>query len=145
MSRAANPEETYMAGIFSARVAMGASLAAAAILAIGPFAGALADGPRTAAAGDASSSQGPIAQPARPATASQTFAGPGYLPTPEALAAIGIHNPIKIEREFNRIEVHHRDGQGRMVETYLDAATGAILKQEYDRRDGRRGRGRDDD
>ena len=84
-------------------------------------------------------------QAGQPATAPQTFAGPGYLPTPEALAAIGIVNPLKVEREFNHIEVLHRDAQGRLVETYLDAHSGAVLKQEYNVRNDRRGRGRDDD
>lgn len=69
----------------------------------------------------------PSAQSASPP---QTFAGPGYLPTPEALAQLGITNPIEIEREHGRIEIKHRDAQGRIVETYLDAATGTVVKQE---------------
>jgi hypothetical protein len=91
-----------------------------------------------------------IAQPAQPSPTPappplQTFAGPGALPTPEALAKLGITNPIKIEREHGRIEIKHRDAQGRIVETYFDAATGAVLKQEIKSLDDDSNQERDND
>jgi hypothetical protein len=67
---------------------------------------------------------------------SRTLSGAGTiptgLPTTAQLAAAGIQNPISMEREGGRIEIRHRDAQNRRVETYLDAATGAVVKQEVE-------------
>jgi hypothetical protein len=107
--------------------------------AAGAFAGRAPEPQQIAAPAQASP---PRAQSASPA---QTFAGPGYLPTPEALAQLGITNPIKIERDYGRIEIKHHDAQGRIVETYLDAATGAVVKQEIKSVDANSERERDHD
>lgn len=67
------------------------------------------------------------------------------LPSSAQLAAAGIHDPIKIERDDRRIEVEHRDAAGRRFETDLDARTGAVVRHEQESSDdGYRG-GRDDD
>jgi hypothetical protein len=67
------------------------------------------------------------------------------LPTSAQLAAVGITDPIKIERYHNRIEVEHRDASGRKFETDLDVRTGALIRHELDGYDDHGGRGHDDD
>lgn len=77
--------------------------------------------------------------PALPAAASTA------LPTSAQLAAAGITDPIKIERDDGRIEVEHRDAAGRRFETYFDARTGAVIKHEQERPDDDRRGGYADD
>lgn len=67
------------------------------------------------------------------------------LPTSAQLAAAGITDPIKIERDDGRIEVEHRDAAGRRFETYFDARTGAVIKHEQERPDDDRRGGYADD
>lgn len=67
------------------------------------------------------------------------------LPTSAQLAAAGITDPIKIERDDGRIEVEHRDSAGRRFETYFDARTGAVIRHELESsEDDRRGNYGDD-
>lgn len=80
------------------------------------------------AAGVVSPPQAAAPSPAPAPTASGPV--PTGLPTSAQLAAAGIHDPVSMEREGGRIEIRHRDAQGRKVETHLDAATGAVVKQE---------------
>ncbi len=119
-------------------------VAAAGALGGPPAASPTSAAPQTSAAPADVQVQAPTPPAAQTASA-QTFAGAGYLPSPEALASLGIVNPIEIEREHGRIEIVHLDAQGRRVETYLDAATGAVVKQEIDDRFGESSRGRNDD
>lgn len=77
--------------------------------------------------------------PALPATTATA------LPTSAQLAAAGITDPIKIERDDGRIEVEHRDAAGRRFETYFDARTGAVIKHEQEGRDDDRRGGYSDD
>ncbi len=77
--------------------------------------------------------------PALPAAATTA------LPTSAQLAAAGITDPIKIERDDGRIEVEHRDAAGRRFETYFDARTGAVIKHEQEGRDDDRRGGYSDD
>lgn len=81
--------------------------------------------------------------PALPAAVSTAVST--ALPTSAQLAAAGITDPIKIERDDGRIEVEHRDAAGRRFETYFDARTGAVIKHEQERRDDDRRGGYADD
>ncbi len=132
-----------MAKLSPLRLTLAAAASGLVILgfaaASGAFAGRTPAPQQIAAPAQASPSRAQSAPPL------QTFAGPGALPTPEALAKLGITDPIRIEREHGRIEIKHRDAQGRIVETYLDAATGAVVKQEIKSVNGASERERDYD
>lgn len=139
-----------MSTISRTRLLAGLAVAGLALAGFAAAAGAFTPQPRAAAdvqplIAPVPTAPAPVVPPvAAPVPATATAIGPVPTGLPDAarLAAAGIHDPVGIEREHGRIEIEHRDAGGRRVETWLDPATGAVIRREVDdsHRDGRHDR-----